>query len=146
MLEYITQTEPRLLNKKKLLFFVSFFSLILTGAGLLGALYFGELYYDFRRNVLHDKRLNGILGEEPTLYQVTKGLEEKAPLVACPSDGTELKKLATRWSDKTVEILEKGARWTLTRVYDAGDMTYFIYFDQQDVMRDFVYVDNQESR
>jgi hypothetical protein len=98
MLEYINKSEPRLINKKKLLFFVSLFSLLLTGAGLLGALYFGDLYYDFRRNVLHDKRLNGLLVEEPTLYQVTKGLEEKAPLVACPSSSAELKEIASRWS------------------------------------------------
>jgi hypothetical protein len=142
MLEYINKSEPRLLDKKKLLFFVSLFSLTLTCAGLLGALYFGQLYYDFRRNLLHEKRLNGILGEEPTVFQVTKGLEEKAPLVASPNGSAELAEVASRWSAKSVEILEKGARWTLTRVYDAGDMTYFIYFDKQDVMRDFVYVDN----
>jgi len=38
------------------------------------------------------------------------------------------------------EVLEKGARWPHTRVFDAADMRYFIYFDADEVMRDFTLV------
>jgi hypothetical protein len=144
MLEGLTkfsQVERR--NKKKLLLLATV-GLVLTGVGLTGALLFGGLYYQFRRATSHEKRLYGILEQTPTLYQVTEGLKEKAPLLASPESTTELESWASKWPSKRDEILEKAAMWSLTRVFDAGDMIYFVYFDEDEVMKDFTYVDNPD--
>jgi hypothetical protein len=146
VLEVLTklgQVEKR--SKKKILLLMSA-GLVLTGIGLTAALIFGGYYYEYRRSVLHERRLRGILEQEPTLYQVTEGLREKAPLVASPGSVEELEKLASKWPSKRDEIIEKGTRWPITRVYDAGDMIYFIYFDDKEIMRDFTYVDNPDYR
>ena len=42
--------------------------------------------------------------------------------------------------EKAAEIREKGARHAETRVYQAGDMLYFVYFDAAGLMRDFTCV------
>lgn len=113
---------------------------ITTGAlGL--ALYLGTIGYDIRRNMMHEARLKGILVQEPTVYQVTEGLKEKAPLMKVAHNRTEVEEAASHWGmEKQGEILSKAAKWQHVRVFAAGDMVYFIYFDADDVMRDFVYV------
>jgi len=81
------------------------------------------------------------LEEEPTLHQVTVGLEEKAPLAASPQNEGELEEWIAKYGgQKRDEILEKGRQWPITRIFDAGDMIYFIYFDEEQIMRDFTYV------
>ena len=141
VLSKFNQVEKR--NKKKILLLLTA-GLIITGLGLTAALIFGNMYYDFRRAVLHEKRLSALLQEEPTLYQVTEGLSEKAPLLASPENEEELDDLASKWPSKRDEIIEKSRDWSLTRVFNAGDMIYFIYFDEKEIMRDFVYVDNPD--
>jgi hypothetical protein len=146
MLEVLSkfgQVEKR--SKKKLLLLASV-GLVLTGVGLTGALLFGGLYYQFRRATSHENRLYGILEQTPTLYQVTEGLKEKAPLLASPESVEELEGLASRWPSKRDEIIEKASTWPLTRVFDAGDMIYFVYFDEEEVMKDFTYVDNPDYK
>jgi hypothetical protein len=126
--------------KKHLVFGVTV-GLTLAAIGLAIALYLGTVGYDVRRSLLHEARLKGVLEEEPTLYQVTVGLEEKAPLVASPQNEEELERWIARYGDqKKEEILEKGRQWPMTRIFDAGDMIYFIYFDDEQIMRDFTYV------
>jgi hypothetical protein len=142
-LSKFSQVEKR--NKKKVLLLASA-GLVLTSVGLTGALLFGNLYYEFRRAVLHERRLYGILEQKPTLYQVTEGLREKAPLLASPESAEELESLASKWPSKRDEIIEKGATWSLTRVFNAGDMIYFIYFDEEEIMKGFTYVDNPDYR
>ncbi|MEE9264796.1 MAG: hypothetical protein V3V11_10105, partial [Vicinamibacteria bacterium] len=86
-------------------------------------------------------RLQGVLDQEPTLYQVVEGLKEKAPLIASPEGEEELAKWVSKWGDQNRdEILTKGRTWPIVRIFDAGDMIYFIYFDEQEIMRDFVYI------
>jgi len=127
-------------TKKRLVFGITV-GLTLAAIGLVIALYLGTLGYDVRRSLLHEARLKGVLEEEPTLYQVTVGLEEKAPLVASPQNAEELGQWIAKYGDqKREEILEKGRQWPITRIFDAGDMTYFIYFDDEQIMRDFTYV------
>ncbi len=138
----IGQDEKR--KKKRLV--VSIIGLLLTAIGLITALIFGSVNYRFRRAVLHERRLVGLLEEEPTIHQITEGLREKAPLLASPEGKDEVGHLVTRWVAKRDEILEKSSKWSSTRVFDAGDMIYFIYFDAQGIMRDFTYFDNPEFR
>ena len=115
-----------------------------AGVAVLGlgiSLYLGTLGYDVRRQRMHEARLKGILVQTPTVYQVTEGLKEKAPLVLVVETERQRKDAISRWGDdKAEEIQEKAARWPQLRVYKAGDMTYFIYFDGGDIMRDYVYV------
>ena len=41
---------------------------------------------------------------------------------------------------RLAEIRQKAARYPELRVYQAGDMLYFVYFDAASVMRDFTCV------
>jgi len=47
---------------------------------------------------------------------------------------------------KKDEILQKGRQWPITRIFDAGDMIYFIFFDEKEIMRGFVYINAPEFR
>ena len=110
-------------------------------AGLGTALYLGKLGYDVRRKNLHDTRLRRILVQTPTVYQVTEGLKEKAPLVAIVESDEDLERAVSTWaSDRVEDIMGKARQWPQLRLYAAGDMIYFIYFDEANIMRDYVYV------
>lgn len=112
-----------------------------TVSGLGVALYLGTLGYDVRRSNMHDRRLKGILVQTPTVYQVTEGLKEKAPLVLVIDSPRDLNGAVDRWgAEKSSEIRAKARSWPQLRVFAAGDMMYFIYFDDTDVMQDYVYV------
>lgn len=114
---------------------------LVTVAGLVIALVLGTFGYDIRRSVLHEARLKGILVQTPTEYQVTEGLKEKAPLVAIVESPADLDDAIGKWgAAKESEIREKAARWPDLRIYAAGDMMYFIFFDRDHIMRDYVYV------
>ena len=112
-----------------------------TIAGLGAALYVGTLGYDVQRRQRHDARLKNILSQTPTVYQVTEGLKDKAPLALVVEGQDDLDQAVSRWgADKANEIRDKASDWPQLRVFVAGDMVYFIYFDDGDVMRDYVYV------
>jgi hypothetical protein len=113
----------------------------ITVVGLGLALLLGHLGYDIRREAMHNARLEGILVQTPTVYQVTEGLKEKAPLAAIVASPGDLDEAVHRWGrDKAEEIRDKATSWPQLRVYAAGDMMYFIYFDDRDIMRDYVFV------
>ena len=117
------------------------FAAAVTIGGLGAALYVGRLGYDVRRNNMHDSRLKNILVQTPTVYQVTEGLKEKAPLALVVEGQVDLEQALSQWgADKVDEIRDKAGDWPQLRVYAAGDMMYFIYFDEGNVMRDYVYV------
>lgn len=112
-----------------------------TLGGLVGAFVLGTLAYDIRRANMHDARLHRVLLQKPTVYQVTEGLKEKAPLAAIVTSEAELRDALERWGgDRKAEILDKSKRWEQLRIYAAGDMMYFIFFDVQNIMRDYVLV------
>jgi len=117
------------------------FAAAVTISGLGAALYVGKLGYNVRRNNMHDARLKHILVQTPTVYQVTEGLKEKAPLALVVEGRVDLEQALSDWgADKADEIRDKAGEWPQLRVYAAGDMMYFIYFDEGNVMRDYVYV------
>jgi hypothetical protein len=96
---------------------------------------------------MHDARLKGVLVQSPTVYQVTEGLKEKAPLVLVVDSPAALEEAIQRWGgDRSEAIREKAAKWPLVRVFDAGDTMYFIFFDRDQVMRDYVYVTHHERK
>jgi hypothetical protein len=131
-------SEPASKRRRAVTFGLAAF---VTMGGLVVALILGTIGYDIRRSNMHEARLHGILVQTPTVYQVTEGLKEKAPLVTIVESEAALKEAARRWgADKTSEILEKARLWPQLRIYAAGDMMYFIFFDASGVMRDYVYV------
>lgn len=110
-------------------------------SGLVIALVLGTIGYDIRRTNMHEARLKGVLVQTPTVYQVTEGLKEKAPLVAIVESPEELEEALDRWAgSERGSIEEKAKRYPQLRIYAAGDMMYFIFFDSEHIMRDYVYV------
>ena len=89
----------------------------------------GSSAYDIRRENLHDTRLRRILVQTPTVYQVTEGLKEKAPLVAIVESEDDLSRAVSTWaSERAEEIIGKARQWPQLRLYAAGDMIYFHLF------------------
>jgi hypothetical protein len=83
-----------------------------------------------------------VLREQPTADRLTRGLaDEGTAQIAVARTREEVEREASaRGGRKASEIREKGARHVETRVYQAGDMLYFVYFDGDGVMRDFTCV------
>jgi hypothetical protein len=112
--------------------------------GLIGWLAFvlGSVGFDVRRYSMHEGRLARLLPLKPTSEQLTRGLEDEGThLVAIAKGEAELRGAAsTLAGPRAAAVFEKGARWPATRIFLAGDMVYFIYFDSVGVMRDFVCV------
>ena len=53
----------------------------------------------------------------------------------------QLDEAVARWGkDKGPQIREKAESWPYLRIYSAGDMMYFIFFDDRKIMRDYIYV------
>lgn len=136
--EDLLEKDPRATRKRLVLTVVA---IVVTIGGFATALVLGTLAYDIRRSNMHEARLKGILVQTPTVYQVTEGLKEKAPLVAIVESPEELEKALDRWAEtERGVILEKAKRYPQLRIFAAGDMMYFIFFDAKHVMRDYVYV------
>ena len=92
----------------------------------------------------HQARLEGVLRQEPTIYQVTEGLKEKAPLVSVARTRAEVASATEQWGKaKQSQIYAKAAQYAETRVFAAGDMIYFIFFDARSIMRDFELVSRE---
>jgi hypothetical protein len=61
--------------------------------------------------------------------------------VAAPATEEDLRRVvAERGKDRGSDILEKGRRYAKTRVHLAGDVVYFLFYDDKDVLRDYVFV------
>jgi hypothetical protein len=114
-------------------------SLVIAVAIATAALFLGAWAFGYKRYSAHQTRLEHLLAHRPTLDQVVRALEDEGShLVAAPANDDELRRVATeRGRAKAAEVLEKGRRWPRTRIFVADDMVYFIYFDGNDVMRDF---------
>jgi hypothetical protein len=117
-------------------------SLAATLLACYAAFLLGSWGFDARRFAQHQGRLQRLLAQAPRLDQVVQGLEnEGSPLLAAPDGEREVRRMAIeRGGLKSKEILEKGRQWPKTRVFAAGDMVYFLYFDGEGVMRDFTCV------
>jgi len=117
-------------------------ALAVTLGALTLAVLLGSASFDFRRYTVHQQRLEKVLREQPTADRLTRGLaDEGTLLLAVLSTRDEVEReAAARGEKRAAEIREKGGRRAQTRVYQAGDMLYFVYFDEAGVMRDFTCV------
>jgi hypothetical protein len=117
-------------------------ALAVTLGALTLAMLLGSASFDFRRYTVHRQRLQKVLREQPTADRLTRGLaDEGTTLLAVARTHEEVERVASlRGGKSTGEIREKGARHAETRVYQSGDMLYFVFFDEGGVMRDFTCV------
>lgn len=117
-------------------------SVAITAGVAYLAFLLGAWGFNTRRYGQHEGRLRKLLLASPRLEQVVQAFEEEgSPLVAAPADPREVEKVAAELAGPQARlVVEKGARWPQTRVFAAGDMVYFIFFDEAGVMRDFAFV------
>lgn len=117
-------------------------ALLVTAASLGLALFLGSWGFDQRRFSLHEGRLRRLLDKEPRLEQVVEGLRaEQSPEIGMARTEAEQRRLAERWGGSRLpQVLEKGRHWPEVHVFEATDMLYFLYFDQDLVLRDFLCV------
>ena len=123
-------------------FWIAAGALAVTLGSLTLAMLLGSASFDFRRYTVHERRMQKVLREQPTADRLTRGLaDEGTAQLAVARTREEVERVASaRGGKKAAEIREKGARHVETRVYQAGDMLYFVYFDANGVMRDFTCV------
>lgn len=106
------------------------------------AFFLGAWGFDYRRYMQHEKRMARVVEQEPTVDRLTAGLaEEGAAVLAAPTSPEEIERvIAAHGGDRVSEIREKAARWGHLTVYQASDMLYFVFSDDERVVRDFTCV------
>ncbi len=117
-------------------------ALLLTGTACAFAFWLGAWGFAFRSYSEHEGRLHRLVLKHPTRDRVERGLAgEGSALIEAPEGPVALEKVArTLGGRKAEEVLEKGRRWPTTRVFRAGDMLYFLYFDRDGVLQDYTCV------
>jgi hypothetical protein len=117
-------------------------AVVATAATLALALLAGTWAFDFRRYTQHEQRLERVLQQQPTIGQVTAGLaDEGAALLVTSETEAEIEEaIATHGRARAETIREKARRWGHLRVFRAADMLYFVFYDDEGVMRDFTCV------
>jgi hypothetical protein len=115
---------------------------VVTVATLVIALGLGSLGFDYRRYTQHERRMRRVLEQHPTVEQLTQGLaDDGSPLVADARTPAEIDRaIATHGDDRVAALREKARKWDRLRVYTAGDMLYFVFFDRDGIMQDFALV------
>ena len=117
-------------------------ALAVTLGALALAMLLGSASFDFRRYTVHRQRMQKVLREQPTADRLTRGLaDEGTVLLAVLRSREDVgREASARGGKNAAEVREKAARHAETRVYQASDMLYFVYFDAAGVMRDFTCV------
>jgi hypothetical protein len=117
-------------------------ALAVTLAALSLAFWLGAASFDARRYDQHRRRLAKVLLQQPSAERLTRGLDaEGSPLVETAATAADKERVAlAHGATRQAEIREKASRYPELRVYEAGDMLYFVYFDAAGVMRDFTCV------
>jgi len=113
-----------------------------TVATLALALLLGSLGFDVRRYSQHERRLARVLEEHPSIERLTRGLEDEGtPVLAAPATPDEVERIIGALGGRRApDLRDKARRWTRLRVYSAADMLYFVFFDDEGLMSDFVCV------
>ena len=117
-------------------------ALAVTLGALAIAFWLGSASFDARRYSQHNGRLAKVMREQPSAERLTRGLAaEGTPLLVTAATAEDKERAAVaRGGARLAEIREKAARYPELRVYQAGDMLYFVFFDAEGVMRDFTCV------
>jgi hypothetical protein len=117
-------------------------ALAVTIGALTVAFWLGSASFDARRYSQHNGRLAKVMLEKPSAERLTLGLAaEGTPLLVMATTAEDKQRTTlARGGARLAEIREKAARHPELRVYQAGDMLYFVFFDREGVMRDFTCV------
>jgi hypothetical protein len=117
-------------------------ALAVTGGTLSLAFWLGSASFDARRFGQHNARLAKVMQQHPSSDRLTRGLEaEGTPLLVVASSAADKQRAAlAHGGARAAEIRDKAARYPELRVYRAADMLYFVFFDEDGVMRDFTCV------
>jgi hypothetical protein len=101
----------------------------------------GGWAYQNRRWSLHDGRLRRLVAEHPSEDRVSRGIlaEPGNWPIATPASEAELRRLAERWSSsRAAEVVGKRRQWKRLGIFGVRDVVYFLYFDDDDRLRDYV--------
>jgi hypothetical protein len=117
-------------------------ALVVTSLTLLMALLLGSWAYHVRLIMGHEGRLARLLAQKPSIDRVTQALEnEKSPLVASPARASDLESAMAMWGrQRSAEIRAKAGHAAQTRVFQAPEVVYFLFFDQNGILVDFTCV------
>ena len=113
-----------------------------TAVTLALAFLLGAWGFDYRRYPQHQGRLERLVAQEPTIGQVTAGLEDEgAQVLSAPQTAEEMEgAIAAHGGAQAERLRGKARRWGHLRVFQAADMVYFIFYDGDDVVQDFACV------
>ena len=102
----------------------------------------GSWGFGFRRFAQHEKRLERVMQQEPTIDRLTAGLaDEGTTVLSAPRTAEDVERaIADHGEPRAAELREKAQRWGQLRVFRSADMIYFVFFDDDGVMRDFTCV------
>lgn len=120
--------------------FVAAGSLAATGGILALVFSLAGWAYRHRGASLHDGRLRRVVEKHPTLGQVSDGIlaEPGNRALPTPASEEELRRLVAQYPrGRADQIVAKRRRWRDMRVFDAGDVVYFLYFDEAGVLQDY---------
>src|SRR5262249_18032692 len=106
------------------------------------AFWLGAVGYGSRTMTQHEGRLRRLLDKQPQAGLLLPAFaDEGTKLVAAPVAPEQSQGLAReRGQAKAAEIEQKASRWGHMYVFNAGDVLYFVFFDEASVMRDFTVV------
>jgi hypothetical protein len=100
-----------------------------------------EVYHQ-REIERHREVLQKLLERKPMVAQVEAEVGLAPYRVAKPSDARELAGIWTNPLNSRAEVEEKVGKWPETRIYLKSPMVYFVYFDNEGLMRDFSCLSN----
>src|SRR3979411_1824090 len=89
---------------------------------------------------LHDGRLRRVVEKHPTMGQVSEAIlaEPGNHALPTPASEDELRRLLVPSPrGQAAPIVGKRRRWHGLRVFDAGDVVYFLYFDDAGALQDY---------
>jgi hypothetical protein len=123
-------------------FWILFGALVVTTVTLGLALMLGTWGFEYHRYSQHETRLKRVMEQEPTMARLTEGLaNEGTTVLAAPETARGVEIAIHTHGEAAADMLrQKARRWPSLRVYRSADMIYFIFFDDDDVMRDFACV------
>jgi hypothetical protein len=126
-------------NTRKVIFVVAG-SVAATGTMLALVFSLAGWAYRHRGASLHDGRLKRAVEKHPTIGQVSAGIlaEPGNRALPTPASDDELRRLVARYPRGQADpIVAKRNRWRNLRVFEAGDVVYFLYFDEAGALQDY---------
>jgi hypothetical protein len=113
-----------------------------AATGVILALVFSLAGWAYRHRgaSLHDGRLRRVVEKHPTMGQVSEAIlaEPGNRALPTPASADELRRLLARYPrGQADQIVAKRRRWRDLRVFDAGDVVYFLYFDEAGALQDY---------